>query len=103
VLLAGLRRFATGLLVIGGVTVGIALLVAHLSNVHRGRAITVGLIVVGAFMVIGALLSSTPMSRPTYGSWEQREQTRAWARVWLALGVSLVGIGLLVDSRHSLF
>jgi formate-dependent nitrite reductase membrane component NrfD len=103
VLIAGLRRFAISLFLIGGATLGVALLVAHLSSVPRDRAITLAFIVVGAFMVLGALLTASPMSRPRQMSWQEREQSRAWARVWVALGLSLVVIGLLFDSRHSLF
>jgi hypothetical protein len=119
VLLAGLRRFAVLVAVAVAVTAVVSGLVAVLSGQPVRRSVTVGLYLVGSvFVMLGFFAGNRPPVRADgeqaglFGGliprgsarWmtasERRDQISTSA-LFLTLGLTMLGAGVLVDSRHT--
>ncbi|HEX2377756.1 MAG TPA: hypothetical protein VHI30_09380 [Gaiellales bacterium] len=119
VLLAGLRRFAILVAVAVAVTAVVSGLVAVLSGQPVRRSVTVGLYLVGSvFVMLGFFAGNRPPVRADgeqaglFGGliprgsarWmtasERRDQISTSA-LFLTLGLTMLGAGVLVDSRHT--
>jgi hypothetical protein len=119
VLLAGLRRFAILVAVAVAVTAVVSGLVAVLSGQPVRRSVTVGLYLVGSvFVMLGFFAGNRPPVRADgeqaglFGGliprgsarWmtasERRDQISTSA-LFLTLGLTMLGAGVLVDSRHA--
>ena len=120
VLLAGLRRFAILVAVAVAVTAVVSGLVAVLSGQPVRRSVTVGLYLVGSvFVMLGFFAGNRPPVRADgeqaglFGGlvprgsarWmtasERRDQISTSA-LFLTLGLTLLGTGVLVDGRHTI-
>lgn len=122
---AGLRRLF--LLIFGAIAataVG-SLLVGELLGTPLGRALTVGFYLVGCFLLVAgffvgnrgpARVKSEADARPSpmgmllgggrnlrWATLGEQNETINNSAVFIALGLVLVAIGILFDSRHSLF
>jgi hypothetical protein len=116
VLAAGLRRFSVILLGLAGATTLLALLFALLGKWDVGRAVSVGFDVVGAFLlVVGFFVGnrgpvrlkgeSVPMFGPRHVRWatpDERADTINDSAVFVAVGLVMVVIGVVIDARYSL-
>ena len=119
VLLAGLRRFAVLVAVAVAVTAVVSGLVAVLSGQPVRRSVTVGLYLVGSvFVMLGFFAGNRPPVRADgeqaglFGGliprgsarWmtasERRDQISTSA-LFLTLGLTMLGAGVLVDRRHT--
>jgi hypothetical protein len=123
-LLAALRRLAILVLLTAGLTAAVSLLVGALLGSSLGRSLTLGFYFMGCFLLVSGFFvgnrgparvkSESPgfamlpfgLSGGRQLRWatlgEQYEAIRSSA-VFITLGVILILIGTLVDTRHSLF
>jgi general stress protein CsbA len=123
---AGLRRLF--LLIFGAIAataVG-SLLIGALLGASLGRALTIGFYLVGCFMMLAGFFvgnrgparvksESDSDARPTpmgmfgggrnlrWATLGEQNETINNSAVFIALGLILVAIGILFDSRHSVF
>jgi hypothetical protein len=125
VVAAGLRRLI--LLILGAVSVTAlgSVVVAALVGSSYGRALTVGFYLAGCFMMLaGFLIGNRGPARVKsdtrgplggigmligggrdlrWATLSEQDETINHSAVYIALGLVLVAIGILLDSRHSLF
>jgi hypothetical protein len=122
-MLAALRRFT--LLVLGclGVTVAGSLLFGLLAGASLQRSLTLGFYGVGCFLLVCGFCvgnrgptrveseSPAPMALPMlnfagrrlrWATGREQNETIASSAVFIVLGLVIVAIGILVDSRQSL-
>lgn len=124
-IVAGLRRLL--LLILGAVALTAAgsVVVAELLGASVGRSLTVGFYLVGCFLMLGGFFvgnrgparvksesdtRASPLGMIVGGGrnlrWAtlgEQNETINNSAVFIALGLVLVAIGILFDSRHSLF
>jgi hypothetical protein len=115
---AAFRRFATLLAGTAGITVVVSLAIGLLLGASLGRSVAVGFYLVGCgLIVIGFFIGNRGPVRHKgeggfllFGSrslrWatpEEREDTLASSAVFVVLGCLLIVIGVLADTKHSLF
>ncbi|HSC48731.1 MAG TPA: hypothetical protein VLD16_00600 [Gaiellaceae bacterium] len=124
-IVAGLRRLL--LLILGAVALTAAgsVVVAELLGASLGRSLTVGFYLVGCFLMLGGFFvgnrgparvksesdtRASPLGMIVGGGrnlrWAtlgEQNETINNSAVFIALGLVLVAIGILFDSRHSLF
>ena len=118
ILVAGLRRFVVILVVLAGLTAGGALIVTALGSVSANRALASGFDLVGAFfLVIGFFIGNrgpvrlkgdggAPFFGPRTVRWAdatEREETLTDSAVFVTVGLVMIIIGIVVDSRYRLF
>jgi hypothetical protein len=105
-LLAGLARFAALVTVAAGISVGAAVLIGWGRDSDLWRSATLGLYLGGALLIVVPLLGAGGRS---YGSGDyvfydietDPEARRAWrGTLWtyLAVGVTLVGLGIVLET-----
>jgi hypothetical protein len=118
VLLAGLRRFFVILLGVAVTVTLITLLLAFLGKWDVDRVVSAGFDVVGAFlMVVGFFVGNrgpvrlkgeaqtAPFFGPRHVRWatpEERAETLNDSAVFVAVGLAMVVIGIVIDTRYSL-
>lgn len=124
-ILAGLRRLF--LLILGAVslTAVASFVIAELIGASLGRSITVGFYLVGCFLMLAGFFignrgparvksdsdaHSSPMGMLLGGGrnlrWAtlgEQNETINNSAVFISIGLVLIAIGILFDSRHSLF
>jgi hypothetical protein len=121
-MLAALRRFALLVLLCAGVTAGGSLLVGLLAGVSVDRALALGFYGMGCFLLICGFFvgnrgptvvdseSPGPMVLPMlnfagrrlrWATGSEQNETMASSAVFIVLGLVMVAIGILVDSRRS--
>ena len=121
-MLAALRRFALIVLLCAGVTVAISLLVGLLAGLSVDRALALGFYGMGCFLLICGFFvgnrgptvvdseSPGPMVLPMlnfagrrlrWATGSEQNETMANSAVFIVLGLVMVAIGILVDSRRS--
>ena len=121
---AGLRRLF--LLIFGAVAVTalVSLVIGGLLGTPLGRALTVGFYLAGCFLMVAgffvgnrgpARVKSEEGSRPTpmgmfggnrnlrWATLGEQNETINNSAVFIAIGLILVAIGILFDSRHAFF
>jgi hypothetical protein len=116
-LAAGLRRFFLLLVGVAGGTSALAVLLAFLAHWSVDRAVSVGLDLVGVFLlVIGFFVgnrgptrlkgeASVPLlgqRRMRWATPSEREETLSDSAVFVAVGLVLVVIGIAIDNRYRL-
>jgi hypothetical protein len=117
--LAALRRFAVLLGLAAGVTAFGSLLFGLLAGASVSRALSVGFYVVGSFLLIAgffvgnrgpARLKHSDDAVPFFGSrilrWatpEEREDAINTSAIFVVLGLALIVLGVVADSRYALF
>lgn len=123
-LLAALRRLAVLVLLTAGVTAAVSLLLGVLLGSSSGRALTLGYYFMGCFLLIAGFFlgnrgparvkseSAGPSILP-FGIFGERQlrwatpgeqyETIRNSAVFISLGLVLIFIGALIDTRHSLF
>jgi hypothetical protein len=95
--LVGIVRFA----VIAGITVGVTFLVAVIGGWTNGDALAKVFYVVGSFTMLGAVLAATsPFAGTPYMSQYSRRETQKATPLFIVLGLGLIVIGVLLDSRY---
>jgi hypothetical protein len=121
---AGLRRLFLLILGAAGFTAAGSVVIAALFGTSYGRALTIGFYLAGCFMMlagffignrgparmksdargpaggIGMLLGGRDLRWATLS---EQDETINNSAVYILLGLVLVAIGILFDSRHSLF
>jgi hypothetical protein len=106
----GLLRFLAIVVVAVGVSVGAALLIGHWRGSDLSRAVTLGLYLGGACLIAVPLLSAGGRPLGSGGTYEYMEiptdpsLRRAWQAqlvVYVAVGLVLIGLGVLVETLHS--
>ncbi|HET7554897.1 MAG TPA: hypothetical protein VFJ75_04525 [Gaiellaceae bacterium] len=124
-ILAGLRRLFLLLLGAAALTAAGSVVVAELLGASLGRSLTVGFYLVGCFLMLGGFFvgnrgparvksesdtRASPLGMIVGGGrnlrWAtlgEQNETINNSAVFIALGLVLVAIGVLFDSRHSLF
>ena len=121
-MLAALRRFALLVLLCAGVTVAGSLLLGLLAGAPVDRAVALGFYGVGCFLLICGFFvgnrgptvvdseSPGPMVLPMlnfagrrlrWATGSEQSETMANSAVFIVLGLVMVAIGILVDSRRS--
>lgn len=121
-MLAALRRFALLVLLCAGVTVAGSLLVGLLAGASVDRALALGFYGMGCFLLICGFFvgnrgptvvdseSPGPMVLPMlnfagrrlrWATGSEQNETMASSAVFIVLGLVMVAIGILVDSRRS--
>lgn len=116
-LLAGVRRFGLLLAAVLAATVVISALVGAIGGDGLRRAVSVGMYLVGSVLVVGALFVSSrppvrsdrgggvlnqPTGRARFATAEERRDGFSVAWVLLAVGMTVIVVGLLVDGRQRL-
>jgi uncharacterized membrane protein len=122
--LTAIRRFARFVLFIAGFTVAVSLLIGTLLGASPQRALTLGFYAVGCFLMVAgffvgnrgpARVKSESLASPVspfamfgarqlrWATLREQEETIHNSAFFISLGLVLVVVGLLVDSRHSLF
>jgi hypothetical protein len=122
-LLAALGRFALAVLLCVGVTVAGSLLFGLLAGASLERALSLGFYAVGSFLLVCGFFvgnrgptrvdseSPAPMALPMvnfagrrlrWATGREQNETISSSAVFICLGLVLVVIGILVDSRRSL-
>jgi divalent metal cation (Fe/Co/Zn/Cd) transporter len=120
---AGLRRLLLLILGAAGVTAAASVVIGALFGTSYGRALTIGFYLAGCFMMlagffignrgparmksdtrapsggIGMLLGGRDLRWATLS---EQDETINNSAVYIVLGLVLVAIGILFDSRHSL-
>lgn len=118
-LVGGLKRLAGLVAVVAGGTVVVSAGLGILLGVSIGRAVTVGLYLIGClFLVLGFFYGNRPPVRADGGTspgglggvvrqgrarWSTPEERRdeiATSAVFVTLGLALIVIGAFVDGRH---
>jgi uncharacterized membrane protein (Fun14 family) len=118
VALAALRRLLTLTVGVAAATVGISALVGFALGSSLNRAISLGLYVLGCFLLIsgffvgnrGPVRLKNDTGHPMFGSrvvrWaspEEREETLNLSAVFVVLGFVLILLGVVADNRFTLF
>jgi len=117
IFVAGVRRFVVILAVLAGGTAAVALLFTALGGWSADRVVSIGFDLVGAFfLVAGFFLGNRGPARLKgasalfFGAREvrwattaEREEALSDSAVFIAVGVAMILIGIVVDSRYSLF
>ena len=118
-LVAALRRFLILLAVACGVTVAVSVLLALAADAALLRAVSLGLYLMGSFLLIagffvGNRTALRTAANPDPGrlgvlnrrirtaTGEERSEAIATSGLLLALGVALLVLGVLADTRHDL-
>lgn len=123
-LLAALRRFAFLVLLSAGLTAAISLLMAALLGASLGRSLALGFYLMGCFLLLAGFFvgnrgparvkseSAGPAVLP-FGAFGARQlrwatpgeqyETIFNSALFVSLGVILIVIGTIVDTRQSLF
>ena len=117
VLAAGFRRFFFILLGLGGGTAAIALLLALLAGWSVQRVVSVAFDLVGVFFLLvgffvgnrGPVRLKGEASVPLFGQrrmrWattSEREETLSDSAVFVSVGLSMILIGIAIDTRYEL-
>jgi hypothetical protein len=121
---AGLRRLFLLIFGAAAATVVGSIVIAELLGSPLARSVTVGFYLVGCFLMLAgffvgnrgpARVKSESDARPTplgifgggrdlrWATLGEQNETINSSAVFIALGLVLVAIGILIDSRHSLF
>jgi len=118
VLAAGLRRFALIVAVLAAVTLAVTLLITALAGLDVNRAVSIGFDLVGAFFLIagffignrGPVRLKGEASAPLFGQrrmrWAtpaEREEAISDSAIFVAVGLTMILIGVAVDNRYSVF
>ena len=104
-LVHGLLRYVAFVAIAAGVSVGIALLIGLWTDSSFARAASLGLFLGGALLIAVPVFQGgmPPMSQPEVGyekfdlSAQARRSWQAQAWGYLAIGLSLIGLGVLVE------
>ena len=117
-LAAALRRLFVLVFGAAAVTAAVSLVIGTLAGAGISRSVSVGLYLVGSFWLIagffvgnrGPVRLRNDIGVSLFGSrfmrWatpEEREETINTSAVYVALGLALIVLGVLADTRHSLF
>ena len=114
---AGLRRFAVLYLSIAAVTAAVALVIGTAFGASADRSITIGLYLVGAFLLMAGFFTgnrgpvrprsgAVPIIGPRFVRWatpEEREESINSSALYVFLGFALIVLGIVADTRYSLF
>jgi hypothetical protein len=113
-LAAGARRFVVLLLVIAGVTAAASFVLGLAAGVSTSRAVSLGFYLVGSFLTVAgfflgnrgpARLTSDPQEgldvgrRVRWASRDERVTALNESAIFVAIGVVLLVLGVLVDAR----
>jgi len=100
-IVAGVRRFALVLLIVGAVTFGIGWAVAHFTDRDLRHTLSNTFYLAGAFCVGAAFFTSAaPISTPYYYGHAGGARAVANSFAYVAIGLALLVIGALLDTRH---
>jgi hypothetical protein len=123
-LLAAIRRFVLLVLLASGFTTVMALLVGALLGASADRSVALGFYLMGCFLLLcgfflgnrGPARVKSESDRPVmlpFGSFGARQlrwatpgeqnETIMSSAVFISLGITIIIIGTLIDSRHALF
>ncbi len=106
---AGIARFAAIVALAAGLSVGISLLIGWQRGSDLWRAAALGLYLGGALLIAIPLLSAGGRTHDTGGGYTYLEiegatGRRAWQgtiAVYLAVGLALIGLGILLETLRS--
>jgi len=119
-ILAGIRRIAIAYVLLFGATVGVAALLGIAAGGSVGRAIAVGLYVLGAMLLVGCFVfgvrgplrgvsssgDKAPLitsSKVRIASRDERSEATRTAILLFVIGLSFIFLGSLFDPSHSTF
>ena len=123
-LLAAIRRFVLLVLLASGFTAVVALLIGALLGASADRSVALGFYLMGCFLLLcgfflgnrGPARVESESARPVmlpFGSFGARQlrwatageqnETIMSSAVFISLGITIIIIGTLIDSRHALF
>jgi hypothetical protein len=115
---AALRRFSLLLVGLAGGTAVVALLVGFAAGSGVGRAVSVGWYVVGSIVLIGGFfVGNRGPARPLGEGWstfsvnrwvrwasaEEQQESISLSAILILLGFVLILLGVVADTRYSLF
>ena len=117
IFVAGVRRFVVILAVLSAVTAAVALLFTALGGWSADRGVAIGFDLVGVFfLAAGFFVGNRGPARLKgasalfFGAREvrwattaEREAALSDSAIFIAVGVAMILIGIVVDSRYSLF
>jgi hypothetical protein len=118
ILAAGIRRFVVILAVLAGATAAVSLLFTALGGASADRAVSIGFDLVGVFFLVAGFFVGNrgparlkgQASALFFGSrhvrWattSEREEALSDSAVFIAVGVAMILIGIVVDSRYRFF
>ena len=117
IFVAGVRRFVVILAVLAAVTAAVSLLFTALGGWSADRVVSIGFDIVGVFFLVAgffvgnrgparlkgasALFFGTREVR--WATTAEREAAISDSAIFIAVGVAMIVIGIVVDSRYSLF
>jgi len=121
VILTALRRFGTLLVLSAAGTAAVSVVLGLLFRASLGRAVPVGFYLMGSALLIGGFFvgnrgparvkrdSEEPSPIPfvakrslRWATAEEREDSLNFSALFVALGLSLIAIGVVTDSRQGL-
>jgi hypothetical protein len=116
---AAARRFVVLFVVVAGGTAAISLLIGLAAGSSASRALSLGFYLIGCFLLLSgffvgnrgpARLKSDSDAIPFFGSrmlrWatpEEQEETIHMSAIFVVLGLTLIILGVVADSRYRLF
>ncbi|TMK79926.1 MAG: hypothetical protein E6G45_01870 [Actinobacteria bacterium] len=116
---AAFRRFLVLLAMVAGVTAALSLLIGLASGSSATRAVSLGFYLIGSFLLISgffvgnrgpARLKRSSDAMPLFGSrmlrWAtpaEQEETINMSAVFVAIGLTLIVLGVAADPRYKLF
>ncbi len=123
IVVGALRRFAGLLLVLAAGTVACSLAIGFATGSSISRALSIGFYLIGSFLLISGFFVGNrgpvrtkgddpgvpvfgPLMRHRMLRWatpEEREESLSISVVFVALGVVLILVGLVADTRYELY
>jgi len=118
ILVAGLRRFALILAGLSAVTAAISLLFTSLAGGNTNRALSIGFDVVGVFFLVAGFFVGNrgPVRlkgqasamffgerRVRWATETERDESMSDSAVFIMVGVAMIIIGIVIDSRYRLY
>lgn len=121
-LLAAARRFLSLLVLTATVTAAVSVVFGLLAGASIGRAVSLGFYVVGSFLLVGGffignrgpvrfkkepeggipILGVFGARTVRWATPEEREETINTSAIFVALGLALIVLGVLADTRYRL-
>ena len=116
-LIAAARRFLLLLVGVAAVTAAISLALGALVGASALRSISLGLYVVGSFLLVGGFLTGNPRPLRSTGdrglfrghreirrtTVDERQDAIGASATYIAIGVFVVVLGIVADRRVALF
>ena len=98
---AAFRRFLVLLAMVAGVTAALSLLIGLASGSSATRAVSLGFYLIGSFLLISGFFVRERIAVDKTVA--EQEETINMSAVFVAIGLTLIVLGVAADPRYKLF